>query len=88
MQPLNDQEAMRDFLSTKDPLTKNAMYIPQWKINAVSEEIGCYDTYGQKWEKGMLLLHFPGAWAHVKDKDPTGLLMKKYEGEIFWGCEH
>ncbi|ORY09749.1 galactosyl transferase GMA12/MNN10 family-domain-containing protein [Clohesyomyces aquaticus] len=81
---LNDQEAMRDYLALKGPLTKHALMIPQNKINAFPEEIGCYDAEQKKWEKGMFVIHFAGAWAHVKDKDATGLLMRKYESEIIW----
>jgi mannan polymerase II complex MNN10 subunit len=82
---LNDQEAMRDFLKSGSSLTKHTLRIPQWKINAFPPEIGCYDESKIKWARGMLVVHFAGAWAHVKEKDPTGLLMKKYEREIIWG---
>jgi mannan polymerase II complex MNN10 subunit len=33
----------------------------------------------------MFVLHFAGAWAHVKGEDPTGQLMQKYQREIVWG---
>ncbi|KAF2274278.1 uncharacterized protein EI97DRAFT_435366 [Westerdykella ornata] len=82
---LNDQDAMRDFLRTDDPLVKHTLRIPQWKINAFPEEIKCYDGSGVGWARGMLLVHFAGAWAHVEGEDPTGELMRKYEREIIWG---
>lgn len=81
---LNDQEAMRDFLKTNDPLTKHVSRIPQWKINAFPHEIGCPDEHKRQWEKGMLVIHFAGAWAHVTGEDPTGYLMRRYEREIIW----
>jgi len=81
----NDQESMRDFLKTKYPEVKHAIMIPQWKINAFPEEIRCFDKYDKGWEKGMFVIHFAGAWAHVKGEDPTGDLMRKYEKEIMWG---
>ncbi|KAJ5319369.1 uncharacterized protein N7506_012073 [Penicillium brevicompactum] len=81
---LSDQDSMARFLKTKDPLVQHAMRIPQWTINAFPEEIGCYDTHKRKWEKGMFVIHFAGAWAHVSGEDPTGQLMKKYEGDIIY----
>jgi mannan polymerase II complex MNN10 subunit len=81
---LNDQEAMRDFLKSDSSLVKHALRVPQWKFNTFPEEIGCYDESKVKWARGMLVVHFAGAWAHVKEKDPTGFLMKKYESEIIW----
>lgn len=76
---------MRDFLKTGSSLTKHFLRIPQWKINAFPSEIGCYDESKIKWARGMLVVHFAGAWAHVKENDPTGFLMKKYERDIIWG---
>lgn len=78
----NDQESMDEFLKSKAPLTEHVQYIPQWKINAFPEEIGCYDKHKRKWEKGMFVIHFAGAWAHVAGEDPTGQLMSKYKGQI------
>ncbi|KAJ6035976.1 hypothetical protein N7540_000255 [Penicillium herquei] len=82
---LGDQDAMSVLLKSIDPITQCALAIPQWKINAFPEEIGCYDTHKKKWEKGMFVVHFAGAWAHVSGDDPTGQLMRKYESEIIWG---
>lgn len=76
---------MHAFLQSDTPLKQHAMRIPQWKINAFPEEIGCYDTHKKKWVKGMFVVHFAGAWAHIKSEDPTGHLMRKYEPEIVWG---
>lgn len=61
--------------------------IPQWRINAFPEEIRCWDVRDpepRQWERGMFVLHFAGAWAYIHDEDPTGGLMKKYEGYIEW----
>ncbi|KAG2000819.1 hypothetical protein GB937_010801 [Aspergillus fischeri] len=78
----NDQESMAEFLQSKTPLIEHAIRIPQWRINAFPEEIGCYDSHKKKWEKGMFVIHFAGAWAHVVEEDPTGHLMRKYESQI------
>ncbi|KAH8733063.1 galactosyl transferase GMA12/MNN10 family-domain-containing protein [Phaeosphaeriaceae sp. PMI808] len=59
--------------------------VPQWKLNAFPHEIACFDPDSKAWEHGTFVLHFAGAWAHVKGDDPTGQLMKKYEHEIIWG---
>jgi mannan polymerase II complex MNN10 subunit len=59
--------------------------VPQWKLNAFPQEIACFDQDEKVWEHGMFILHFAGAWAHVKGADPTGQLMKKYEGDVIWG---
>ncbi|OCK76036.1 glycosyltransferase family 34 protein [Lepidopterella palustris CBS 459.81] len=82
---LNDQESMRDFLKSEDALVRHAHRVPQWMLNAFPEEIKCYDDYNRGWEKGAFLVHFAGAWAHVEGDDPTGELMRKYEGEVIWG---
>lgn len=79
---LSDQDSMAAFIKSNDPLTQHAKRIPQWTINAFPKEIGCYDTHKRKWENGMFVIHFAGAWAHVSGEDPTGQLMKKYEVEI------
>jgi mannan polymerase II complex MNN10 subunit len=59
--------------------------VPQSKLNAFPEEIACFDEERKAWEHSDFILHFAGAWAHVKGEDPTGQLMKKYEHEIIWG---
>ncbi|RPA80480.1 hypothetical protein BJ508DRAFT_129948 [Ascobolus immersus RN42] len=57
----------------------HAFFVPQYTINAFPPEIRCYDKHGKAWEKGMFMVHFPGAWAHLKDQeDPYGFLMRKY----------
>ena len=63
------------------------LVIPQWRINAFPEEIHCWDQRDEPqrgWEHGSFVIHFAGAWAHVKEEDPTGFLMKKYGGHIIW----
>ena len=54
------------------------LFIKQWETNGFPEEIKCYDQDNRPWEPGMFVVHFAGAWAHVKEEDPTGLLMRKY----------
>lgn len=76
---------MRDVVNNdKNGEAKQALWIPQWKINAFPDEIKCWDKYGRGWERGMFVVHFAGAWAHVKEDDPTGFLMRKYENDIIW----
>jgi len=81
---LSEQDCMRDVIFGGSKIfNENLVFIPQWKINAFPEEIECWDS-GKHWERGMFVVHFAGAWAHVHEDDPTGLLMRKYEGEIIW----
>jgi mannan polymerase II complex MNN10 subunit len=58
------------------------VYIPQYKINAFPKEIQCYDEESRAWKRGDFVIHFAGAWAHLKMDDPTGFLMRKYQEEI------
>ena len=55
-----------------------SVMVRQWRMNAFPEEIPCYDDGETHWEEGMFVVHFAGAWAHVKGEDPTGDLMRKY----------
>ncbi|ORX95314.1 galactosyl transferase GMA12/MNN10 family-domain-containing protein [Clohesyomyces aquaticus] len=81
----SEQDAMKK-LQEIDPLVaKHTVQVPQWKINAFPPEIACFDESKKVWEHGTFVIHFAGAWAHLKDDDPTGLLMRKYEKEIVWG---
>jgi mannan polymerase II complex MNN10 subunit len=73
-------------LLKEDGLSASRVHVvPQWKLNAFPKEIACYDEDKRVWERGTFILHFAGAWAHVKGEDPTGQLMKKYENEVIWG---
>ena len=82
---LSEQDCMRDIIfKGSKPFSDNVVFIPQWKINAFPEEIKCWDAARKGWERGMFVVHFAGAWAHVKRDDPTGFLMEKYEREIIW----
>jgi mannan polymerase II complex MNN10 subunit len=80
----SEQGCMLELLDMRPEGLQNMQYIPQWKLNAFPEEIRCYDKDQRKWEYGMLLIHFAGAWAHVQGDDPTGQLMERYEPEIIW----
>jgi mannan polymerase II complex MNN10 subunit len=81
---LSEQDAM--VKSMKEDNNKDRFLVaPQWKLNAFPEEIACYDDSHKVWEHGTFIIHFAGAWAHVKGDDPTGQLMRKYEHEIKWG---
>ncbi|KAF2462995.1 uncharacterized protein BDR25DRAFT_298686 [Lindgomyces ingoldianus] len=81
----SEQDAMAK-LSRIDPESaKRTLQVPQWKMNAFPQEIACFDESRQVWKHGTFVIHFAGAWAHVKGDDPTGQMMRKYEKEIIWG---
>ncbi|KAF9736153.1 hypothetical protein PMIN06_003784 [Paraphaeosphaeria minitans] len=82
---LSEQDAITKHME-QDPVSKDrTTSIPQWMINSFPDEIPCYEEPQRPWRHGHFLVHFAGAWAHVKGKDPTGQLMKKYNDEIIWG---
>lgn len=80
-----EQGAVVKLLGENDELRASAIVVPQQKLNAFPSEIACYDPVSKAWSHGDFIIHFAGAWAHVKGDDPTGKLMKKYEREIMWG---
>lgn len=82
---LSEQDAITTLMEQDPASKKRSTVIPQWMINAFPDEIPCYEEPRQPWKKGFFLVHFAGAWAHVKGKDPTGQLMDKYKHEIIWG---
>lgn len=84
---MSEQDAMRDLIAQNKESGGRTVQVPQWKLNAFPKEIACFDESDRVWEPGMFVLHFAGAWAHVKGEDPTGQLMEKYKGEIIWGKE-
>jgi mannan polymerase II complex MNN10 subunit len=63
---------------------KPIVMIPQYKINAYPEEIGCLDENEMAWKPGMFVMHFAGAWAHIKEKDAYGWMMRKYADKVVW----
>jgi len=82
---MSEQDCIRDVVNNNiNGIADQTLWIPQWKINAFPEEIRCWDKADRGWEKGVFVVHFAGAWAHVKGEDPTGYLMRKYESEIIW----
>jgi mannan polymerase II complex MNN10 subunit len=89
----SEQDCLRDVVGVNDdpnnhPIVSEewasrALFIPQWKINAFPPEIECWDDDKRSWQRGDFVIHFAGAWAHVKDiEDPRGYLMEKYRQEI------
>jgi mannan polymerase II complex MNN10 subunit len=82
---LSEQDTTVKLLKENQAIAETAHRVPQWKLNAFPQEIACYDDSRRVWEHGMFVLHFAGAWAHVKGDDPTGQLMQKYQREIIWG---
>jgi mannan polymerase II complex MNN10 subunit len=81
---LSEQDCMRDIMFKLNKFPDSYTFVPQHKLNAFPPEIQCYDKFRRKWEAGTFVLHFAGAWAHVKEEDPTGFLMRKYESQIMW----
>lgn len=61
---------------------KKFVYVRQRLINAFPNEIGCVDVPNDYWARGDFVIHFAGAWAHLKEEDPTGFLMRKYHPDI------
>lgn len=82
---LSDQDSLGRLFKEDEASAQRTVRIPQWKINAFPKEIACFDEAKKGWEHGSFVLHFAGAWAHVKEDDPTGYLMRKYQHEIIWG---
>lgn len=82
---MSEQDAIVKLIKDDEASAAVTHIIPQWKFNAYPEEIACFDKSQKVWEHGMFVIHFAGAWAHVKGEDPAGYLMKKYEGQIMWG---
>lgn len=76
----SEQDVLQDFIKANTHRTADkSVTVLQWKMNAFPKEIGCYDNRDPiPWKPGMFLVHFAGAWAHVKEEDPTGVLMRKY----------
>jgi len=82
---LSEQDSMTRYIKEDSAAADRILKIPQWKLNAFPEEIPCYEEPKRPWEHGYFLVHFAGAWAHVKGDDPTGQLMRKYKDKVIWG---
>jgi mannan polymerase II complex MNN10 subunit len=83
---LSDQDALGMLFKDDAASARRTVKVPQSKLNAFPQEIACFDNDENKvWEHGFFVLHFAGAWAHVKGDDPTGYLMRKYQHEVIWG---
>lgn len=89
----SEQDCMRDVLfpsdSGKSAYSGRFAMMSQKSINAFPEEVKCFeqDDAGVevgRWEKGDFVVHFAGAWAWIKEKDATGVLMEKYRGLVVW----
>ena len=88
----SEQDCIRDALGVNNDPEVKAVVSPKWskkwayvqqhRINAFPDEIGCVEKGSRQWQKGDFVLHFAGAWAHVKEPDATGFLMRKYHGSI------
>jgi mannan polymerase II complex MNN10 subunit len=82
---ISEQESMVRYMKGDSAPTNTFHVVPQWKLNAFPPEIKCTDDSRLRWAHGFFVVHFAGAWAHVRGDDPTGQLMNKYEHEIIWG---
>lgn len=82
---INEQEAIVKLLKQDPHTLARTTLVPQQRMDAYPQEIACFDEHSTAWRKGDFVIHFAGAWAHVKGDDPTGQLMKKYESQIIWG---
>jgi mannan polymerase II complex MNN10 subunit len=61
---------------------RRTIWIPQKTINAFPKDIHCWETENGYWQPGDFVIHFAGAWAHLKEENPTGVLMEKYRHSI------
>ena len=78
---LSEQDCVKKLVTGKNaPESGRVVFVPQHKMNAFPEEIQCYGHDSRAWKEGDFVVHFAGAWAHVKGDDPYGELMRKYEG--------
>jgi len=76
----SEQDCLKMLVAEKNsPEPDRAVFLPQHKMNAFPDEIPCYGRDSRAWEEGDFVIHFAGAWAHVKGDDPYGELMRKYE---------
>ncbi|KAI5847508.1 galactosyl transferase GMA12/MNN10 family-domain-containing protein [Tricharina praecox] len=77
----SEQDCIRDILNSSPQERSRAKWIAQKKMNSFPEEIGCYDSNNLPWSPGDFVIHFAGAWAHLKGKakrDPYGVMMRKF----------
>lgn len=76
----SEQDCMRDLIADNDNGVRDrTIFVPQWRMNAFPEEIPCFDESKRAWEPGMFLVHFAGAWAHMRNvTNPKDFLFRKY----------
>ena len=77
----SEQDCILDIVRSSPGEGARAKWIPQKQMNAFPEEIGCYDENNLPWSPGDFVIHFAGAWAHLKGKakrDPYGVMMRKF----------
>jgi len=92
----SEQDCMRDVLfpanNEQSAYAGRFAMMPQKSINAFPEEIECWEKNAEgvevgKWEREDFVVHFAGAWAWVREKDATGVLMQKYKGMVVYEDE-
>ncbi|CAK1362353.1 hypothetical protein CB0940_02383 [Cercospora beticola] len=72
------QDCLRDmYANDLHNMKHKGTFVKQYKMNAFPTEIHCHED-DRPWQEGDFMIHMAGAWAHVHEKDPTGLLLRKY----------
>jgi mannan polymerase II complex MNN10 subunit len=81
-----EQDVLRDMLLDNGfGVDEKSVVVPQTWFNAYPEELGhCRDERESgDWEKGMFLIHFPGAKWFLEEEDAVGRLVRKYYWKAF-----
>lgn len=81
-----EQDVLRDMLLENTfQVADFSVVVPQTMFNAYPDDLNlCRDERDPRsWEKGMFLVHFPGARYWLKERDPIGRLMRKYYHAAF-----
>jgi mannan polymerase II complex MNN10 subunit len=64
---------------------ERVVFAPQWTMNAYPEEMPCYDEFKRKWEPGMFVVHFAGAWVWITNvTDAKGELFNRYHRRVVY----
>jgi mannan polymerase II complex MNN10 subunit len=81
-----EQDVLRDMLLDNGfEVEEKSVVVRQTWFNAYPEELGrCRDERDPgDWEKGMFLIHFPGAKWFLEEEDAVGRLVRKYYWKAF-----
>jgi len=84
----SEQDCMRIVLDNDGELdkgNKHFLLVPQYKLNSYPDELSCVENHERHWKQGDWIIHFPGAWAFMRDtKDPFGDLLRRYYPRIIY----